>query len=337
MKRILCALSTLLITALMATGANAQTTPYNYSYSNAPYVNLDNSSTLILGNTGWDDTLVHFSLPAGFNFKYQGAAVTDWALDTYGGLYPNGYDTSLHNPAIIGIQSDYADNGQSRISYAVSGAAGSRIAKIEFRNMGFFEAAPTDTANFQVWLYEGTSKIEYHAGPSHTSPGMFNPANDGNQVATGLMYAVENMIDAATVHMIRYRNGANTDTTIFLEDAYPNEQETMLMLYDTAIYPVNGAVFAFTPKTGGTAIQTIATRIGSVSPNPATDRITLQLKSAPAADAAVTIYSVTGRQVLHQKITATRTDIPLEGLTKGIYLLAYTADGKRETLRVVKK
>ncbi len=336
MKRTLCILNTLLLSVFMATGLYAQTTPYNYSYSTAPYVNLDNTSTLILGNTGWDDTLVHFSLPSNFNFKYQGVPVTDWALDTYGGLYPNGYDTSLHTPAIIGIQADYADNGKSRISYAVSGTNGSRIAKIEFRNMGFYESDPADTANFQIWLYEGSSKIEYHAGTSHISPGMFNPVNEGNLVMTGLMYAVENAIDAALMHMVRYRNGANTDTTLLIEDGFPNMEETMLMLYDTAVYPVNGAVFVFTPKTG-TAVKTIATRISSVSPNPATDRVSLELKTMPAADAEVMVYSVTGQKVVHQKITAMHTDISLQALTKGIYLLSYYADGKRETLRIIKK
>ncbi len=195
--------------------------------------------------------------------------------------------------------------------------------------MGFYESDPADTANFQIWLYEGSSKIEYHAGTSHISPGMFNPVNEGNLVMTGLMYAVENAIDAALMHMVRYRNGANTDTTLLIEDGFPNMEETMLMLYDTAVYPVNGAVFVFTPKTG-TAVKTIATRISSVSPNPATDRVSLELKTMPAADAEVMVYSVTGQKVVHQKITAMHTDISLQALTKGIYLPSYYADGKRK-------
>ncbi len=337
MKRILCALCVLLYGVLAATRLDAQTAsvPYNYNYSTAPYANLGNNATLILGNTGWDDTLARFSLPADFNFKYQGALVSDWALDTYGGLFLNGFDTVVGTPALLGIQSDYIDNGRSKISYALSGATGSRIATIEFRNMGFYNGTAADSANFQIWLYEGLNKIEYHAGPSHTSPGMFDPGNNGNTLMVGLAYTV-NITDSLLLHTVRYRSGANQDTSLVVSRNNHFWDDMVRMVYDTAVYPANGAVFAFTPKSG-TSVKTVVSRISSVLPNPAADMITLQLKEAPAAGAAVTIYTVTGSEVIRQKVTAARTDIALQALTKGVYFLSYDAGGQRETLRIVKQ
>lgn len=339
MKKTMRMLGLVAVAALLSTETKAQgpTAPYTYTYGTAAYSNLDENASLILGNTGWDDTTVVFTLPADFNFKYQGTAVTTWRMDTYGGVYPNDLDVSLELPAIIGVQSDFVDNGNSKISYNLTGAIGSRIAKVEFRNMGFFDGDAADSASFQVWLYEGTNKIEYHVGSSNITAGLLDPVNGGgNFISTGLMYAVAGGNDLL-MHTIRYAGGTNTDTTFTIDASNGSTLEQALAaLYSTTAYPVNGSVFTFVPK-AATSVKNITARIGSVSPNPATDKITLQLKNAPAADALVAVYTITGQQVIRQKVTATNTDIALNGLTKGVYLLSYYADGARETLRIIKK
>ncbi|PSK92059.1 T9SS type A sorting domain-containing protein [Taibaiella chishuiensis] len=337
MKRFFCAVGILLHGVLAATGLYAQTpaVPYQYAYSTSSYANLGSNTTLILGNTGWDDTLVHFSLPTDFNFKYQGAPVTNWALDTYGGLFLNGFDTVFGTPALLGIQSDYIDNGQSKISYALTGTPGSRITKIEFRNMGFYNGTAADSANFQVWLYEGTDKIEYHAGPGHTTPGMFDPGNNGNVLLVGLTYNVH-ITDSLLLHTVRYRSGANTDTALVASRNNHLWEDIAPMVYDTAVYPANGAVFVFTPKTG-TTLREVTSLISKVMPNPATDNITLQLKHMPLAGASVTISTLAGQQVVHRFITSARTDISLHALAKGVYLLSYVSGGQRETLKIIKQ
>ena len=311
--------------------------PYTYTYATAPYTYLDaNAATTILASDGWDDTTVVFNLPSGFDFKYHGVPVTQWRMDTYGGLYPNDLDFTLEAPAIMGIQSDYADNGNSKISFAVSGNAGSRIAKIEYRNLGFYDGLATDTANFQIWLYEGIHKIEYHAGPSHTEPGFLDIlGGGGNFVMTGLLFDIKES-DKMLAQLVNYKNGANTDTALVLDPTDPTLDEVALMLYNTQAYPVNGAVFIFNPKPV-TSVKEVVARISTVSPNPATDKVTLRLKNIPPADARVTVYTVTGQQVISSKVTATNTEIALDGLSKGVYLLSYDADGKRETLRLIKK
>jgi hypothetical protein len=337
MKKTMYALGILAASALMSAETRAQglAAPFDYSYSTAPYTYLDNSSTLILGNTGWDDTSVVFSLPAGFNFKYQDVAVTDWRMDTYGGLYPNELSMDLELPAIIGVQSDYLDNGNSRISYTVSGTTGSRIAKVEFRNLGFYDGAASDTANFQIWLYEGSNKIEYHVGPNNTAEGMFNPESGSNYLMTGLMCEIAGSSDII-IQAVNYNNGANTDTTLMLDPAGPSMEQGLAILYSITDFPVNGAVFTFAPKTV-TSVKNLATRISTVSPNPATDKVTLQLKNTPPADAQVVVYTITGQKVYGQKVSGVNTEIALNNLTKGVYLLSYYAGGEKETLRLIKK
>jgi len=60
---------------------------------------------------------------------------------------------------------------QSNISYQLVGMEGSRILKIEWNNVGFFDELSGDNVstgftNFQLWLMEGTNDIEIHFGPN---------------------------------------------------------------------------------------------------------------------------------------------------------------------------
>lgn len=336
MKKMTLALSLFAGMTALSTNLHAQAAgvPYNYSYTTVPYTYLDNNATTVLASDGWDDTTVVLNLPAGFDFKYQGVPVTQWRMDTYGGLYPNELDLGLEAPFITGIQSDYVDNGNSKISLAVSGTAGSRIAKVEFRNVGFYDGTATDTANFQIWLYEGSSKIEYHTGPSNVQAGFLDPFTGLNYVVVGLLFDV-NINDSVMVQAVNYKGGANTDTTLVVDPTNPDDSQFLTMLYDTA-YPVNGAVFAFTPQPV-TSVKNLVARISAVSPNPASDKVTLQLKNTPPADAEVSVYTLTGQKVLSRKVTGVNTEIALNTLSNGVYMLSYHAGGQNETLRIVKK
>ena len=80
---------------------------------------------------------------------------------------------------IIPYGADIADRGyntpisESDVFYKLTGEPGSRIFKLEWKNVGFYrEIAEQGTANnytnFQLWIYEGSSDIEVRFGPNYT-------------------------------------------------------------------------------------------------------------------------------------------------------------------------
>jgi hypothetical protein len=323
------------VAAMAAITANAQTPtyPYTYSYRTEPYANLTDS-TLILGSDGWDDTIVAFSLP--IDFKYQGVPVTQWHMDTYGGLYPNEMDMDLDIPYILGPYADYEDKVGATISYKVTGTTGSRIAKVEYRNVGFYDGDSTENANFQIWLYEGSNKIEYHIGPNQVNAGTLDYLGDGGTLITGLLYDADGS-DSVLFHTVQLQSGVNNDTTLLMDPANPSLDQLTLLVYGTT-YPVNGSVFTFTPPADQpNSIAKLPSQIGGLYPNPVTNKVTVQLKEQPKAGATVSISGITGKKILTQPVTAIQTQVDMTTLPKGIYVLTYVADGRRESFRVIKK
>jgi hypothetical protein len=323
------------IAAMATITANAQTPtyPYTFSYSTQPYANLSDT-TLILGSNGWDDTLLAFSLP--IDFKYQGVSVTQWYMDTYGGLYPNGMDTMRETPFILGVNADYEDKLGATISYNVSGATGSRIAKLEYRNVGFYDGNATENANFQIWLYEGSNKIEYHVGPNQVNTATLDYFDQGGPLVVGLQYDA-NLVDSSLYHTVQPKDGTPTDTVMQIDPGESTDEELTALLYGAA-YPVNGSVFTFTPPTDQpNAIADVPSQIAGLHPNPVTDKITVQLKEQPKAGATLSIVTITGKKVLTQPVEAMQTQVNMATLTKGIYILTYTAGDRRESFRVIKK
>jgi hypothetical protein len=64
------------------------------------------------------------------------------------------------------------DVSESDLSVAIDGEDGSRILKLEWNNVGFFDELDNtgmseSFVNFQVWVYESEPYIEYHYGPSN--------------------------------------------------------------------------------------------------------------------------------------------------------------------------
>lgn len=312
------------------------TVPYQYSYDEAPYTYLSENAEQLLSNDGWDDEIIPFTLP--FEFKYQGETITSWQLDTYGGLYPNEFDMDQGIPGILGIFSDYMDNGNSSINLETTGEAGSRIAKIEFRNVGFWSSEPsTDSANFQIWLYEGSNKIEYHVGPNNVDSALFDP--DEGMLIVGLDYYTPN--DSAYLHVVNYNDNTNTDTVLKFyvnEDEDPPAGLLEAIMYGNH-YPQEGTVFRFepSPTEDTVGIKDMPRLVSSVSPNPTSDMLTLQLLQTPAPDAALTVFHISGRELVHQLVSDRISRIDLKDLPSGVYLLRYSERGLSQTIRIIKR
>ena len=74
-----------------------------------------------------------------------------------------------------------------------------------------------------------------------------------------------------------------------------------------------------------------------LSPNPTTDRLTIQLNRSPSKEMTVRIFNTVGEMVWIQKIMEARMDINLASLNDGLYFLSLD-DGKTSTVqKIIKK
>jgi len=135
---------------------------YSHVYATGSYTNLIGSTSLNIGQL-WDDPEYHIAI--GFTWEFFD--------QTYDSIYISDFvwfDQSVKY-WISAYDSDFIDRGTStslsNISYLLSGTVGSQILKIEWNNAGFYDDITfNDFINVQLWLYEGTNRIEIHIGPN---------------------------------------------------------------------------------------------------------------------------------------------------------------------------
>ncbi|RZK18161.1 MAG: T9SS type A sorting domain-containing protein [Hymenobacter sp.] len=87
----------------------------------------------------------------------------------------------------------------------------------------------------------------------------------------------------------------------------------------------------------GTRASVVSTSLG-VYPNPATDQLTIPHASA-SREAQVLVYNATGAKVATQVAQpgTTETNVSLDALANGLYLVEYNDGGQRSTARIIKK
>jgi hypothetical protein len=177
--------------------AKAQTFPYTLTTYQEPYVPLSEALTLTPStDPNWDDPdLGFYEIPIGFDFNLMDHVDDTLALIDPGCQLVLGFN----DPTLAVISPFFADvrNASdsivvSSIKYATEGNPGSRIFKIEWSNVGFFNEYDATgefnmTSNYQVWFYEGTQDMDFRYGP--------NTINDGtliyDQWGTPLIFLIE--------------------------------------------------------------------------------------------------------------------------------------------------
>ena len=169
---------------------------YTLTTLNEPYSNLSGSTSLNNGEL-WDDP--EYVVPIGFPFELNGNPVSALQFFGSGGLLgaPTADPDVL--TAVFPFEMDLIDRGDingtsiSPLSYKVEGSPGSRICKIEWKNAGSYEELIDGTLdmfiNFQLWLYEGSNRIEFRFGDNNINDpdvfyggfGIYLGTTDANQ------------------------------------------------------------------------------------------------------------------------------------------------------------
>lgn len=166
--------SVTLNSGVVATLVPGPISQYAFSTGSSPYADLV-GSTAVAMNTEVGDTAVddNYSAlhPIGFTFNFGGAAVDNFAISTNGYLrlgaaITEDYDVNqLDGPDsnVIMFNNRDLNNVGAVYSYKLDGSAPNRILKVEAKNFYRYDTS-THTGNAQVWLYEGTNKVEIRYG-----------------------------------------------------------------------------------------------------------------------------------------------------------------------------
>lgn len=220
---------------------------YNFSKTTSTYSNLIGATSVTNGQI-WDEFDADVNLGFVFNFNNTNAfnflrfSVTHGSHVVFNTFTDNNF-IYVFSPAITAfVDRGYASSiPSSDISYKTEGVVGSRIFKLEWKNVGFFQeifvdGISSDFMNCQLWLYEGSNIIEYHYGPSSIS----NPSQSFNG-NVGIGVGV----------FTKY----NISTEALVENSYilSGDPSSPTLNYSTQInyiagVPNNGTVYRFTPK-----------------------------------------------------------------------------------------
>ena len=312
--------------------SNAQI--YDFSVRNETYTPLE-KSTSVTNNEVWKN--LEYSIPIGFDFPFYDKLID--SLHTQGGVTLmvdniNGHPSTRVFSAFIPILKKVVDLGflegesLSDISYLLEGVEGSRIFKIEWRNVGIdseiFNGTGASFFNIQIWLHESDGSIEFRYGDSRfDNPVDSNPSS----VTIGLIGNFNSGLETFDEFMLLH--GDPTNPFLYYLGYYPNYYELSL-----DFYPPDGTVYTFSRSSVSTEdIRQLSSEF-EIQPNPALDFVSLKTKNDINSIQSVSIYNSTGALV---KIVESDYDlIKVSDLNPGMYHLNILTDQGLATKRFVK-
>ncbi len=340
----------LLFSGLMAcaTAIYAQNVPerrFDVTFSTGgTYQELSAGATQIAFDANWTDT-VSGPVTLGMDFKYQNTPINTIAIESSGGLTMNSMPLEGAGH-IMGLSMDYTSQGRGKMAYEMTGTAGNRIFKVQYKNLGRTnDDLGNDTLNYQIWLYEADHAIEYRAGYSNVPASVFAQSvldivagkdvllvglagNKGDSLAT--------TTDSAFLHSVKSNGSQVSDTAFWIADI-ENDFELYLeyMLYGA--YPAEGSVIRFAPKQSGVNIGKVDFNLATVYPNPSKNgRFNVQLKEQ-LQEAVLLVYDITGKVVYNQPVKGQSTTVDLSQLPTGQYIGKLQSKAKTGVFKLVKE
>lgn len=315
-------------------------TPYSFSKLNQSYNYLSGATSLTSGSL-WDDTVV--VAPIGFNFKFLNNTNSSDSIlfSTWGFLaFRNEYFPSpliWMGRSMVPFAGDLREKSlaqggapESDISYQTTGTAGSRIFKLQCKNIGFYDdTTGTDSLNFQVWLYEGSNVIEYHYGPSQLDDNAWYWQDGGCRVGIYNDVSIDTVLVEYTINDCTYIMGDSntamaTHITTPLNFFAPNSN------YVLTGGPNNGQVFKFSPSMNTAVTNTDLFKEVYVIANHSSCILhhTGQVSVALFYDSYGNIISMISKPTQLQNISK-------ENLSRGIYFLELVhQSGIKKTIKL---
>jgi hypothetical protein len=154
---------------------------YCFTGSTEPYISLTGATSANGMPAAATDDAISTTITIPFTFTFGAAEYTQIKISnngwlTFGATADSQYDNTLANaesskPILFPFWDDlrYSTNNQPK--YITTGTTPNRIFKAEWIQQFFFSGGSGDAISFQVWLYEGSNKIEYRYKQGSATPG----------------------------------------------------------------------------------------------------------------------------------------------------------------------
>lgn len=301
---------------IFATALMLPTSLFSQSYSftsrSEAYNNLTNAVSLNKGEV-WD--MPDYIIPIGFNFHYFNYIMdTLYFFDSAPSILSSSdLEGGFHN-IVIPFGASIVDRGypgpvsQSPLSYQLTGEAGNRILKIEWKNVGFIlefyiNNTLNDYTNFQLWLFEKDGKIEMHYGPSSiTVPGIDFADESGPSVSLIPVYDYDmDTISSSSLSLVE--NPTNPSMVMSSEYQYLTGSIPDGMVYQFLNLLINTKDIEVKPSF-------------SIYPNPSNDKITIN--GDFKENSKFTITDITGSRLM-QGMLEKNQQLSIGNLLPGIY------------------
>lgn len=304
---------------------NAQKQPYTISAHTGTYTELTDGISIDSGATWNSGTFL--DLPIGFTFKYYGINTTHILIYSFGigNVQPFWHIFNLSGNSSASDQgiNDGSGIAKSPRSYLLTGTPGSRILKIQYKNIAF-DGAPDDYANYQVWLYETSNKIDVIVGPNRiTQPTVVYKGAQGPLIGVTIL-TNSDFIDIKYANILKGDPSSPGSGTSAKASDLPTLSST----------PANGQIYTFDPLTTGINDQSYDPTV-SIYPNPANENLHIFLDNSFAhASMSVDIFDLTGKLILSEnEIYKKELNINVSTLAKGMYfyrLIGLSPEGKSD-------
>ncbi len=206
MKTILPTLLFLILTSITTTNLNGQTSSYNFNSSSSTFTAITGGTVLgtiandeqVFNNntTGETAPQTDIGFPIGFNFYYNGAYYSSFAVSTNGWIMlGNGTFTigKASNPISISTVSGFANiisafgrdlEGQtgSQLSYLLTGSEPNRVLVVQWLGYDKFNSTSGESYTFQIRLNESNSSIDFVYGTITTANTSTSTSNNPIQL-----------------------------------------------------------------------------------------------------------------------------------------------------------
>jgi len=321
----------------------SQDAPYTFSHGNAPYVPLENATSITNGMT-WDDP--EDIIPIGFDFPLFSDTISE--LDFSSGLGaalappPGSGSTAL----IFTYDADLIDRGylddvsESEIVYLVEGVPGSRIFKIEWQNAGFYNEldenqTSSSFVNLQLWLYETSGVIEIRFGPSAIEDNMLV----FDFVSGPLIGIIDEFNEALTEFGTLYYLVGEPDApgVEVMED-----DGDLVNLFNNVLQgnPADGQWYRFDPMLVSASGEAAALA-GNIRlfPQPAQGLLNVEFQAPQGSEAwQLQIFDALGQAVTPAKMAdGARVEMDISALPAGLYVLKVSNEKSHTVLKKMVK
>ena len=320
--------------------AKAQVFPYYFSVeTGATYTPLTDSVSLNNGAV-WDDPT--YIIPIGFDFDFYGFTTDSFHMEIgLGGILSPGTTDEDLQPLLIAYGSDIIDIGDtsgvsvSEISYKIEGSAGDRIAKIEWKNVGFYnEVAEFGTANnyldFQLWLYEASGDIEVHFGPNNIEDDAL--VHDG--IGPWVSMVNEYDYDLDEFGELWFLTGDQNNPT--LDTIFTIDQiDTDLVGLDDD--PSDGTIYRFSTSPPVSVINPIVDQNVLIYPAITNDYVNIRIDDIDLENANLVLFDASGKHLLKQSIQDNITVLNVQNLASGMYFMHINSSEGITTKKIIRQ